>query len=368
MHAMIGAGGLNPIMNKSTGLLHSIQPLTDSRWDDFVARHPRSSVFHSSAWLSALHRTYGYQPVAYTTSLPEEELADAVVFCRIDSWLTGKRLVSLPFSDHCEPLVDDAGDLEAFYAVLDAKVRSDGLDYVELRPRCTIGGVTSLFRSIRSFCFHQIDLTPDLESLYANCHKDSTRRKIRRAEREGLTYEEGRSPALLDAFYRLLILTRRRHHIFPQPKAWFENLVACFGDDLKIRVASMHDKPIASILTLRHKKTLVYKYGGSDGHFHPFGPVQFLFWRTIQQAKRDGLRTFDLGRSDTDQPGLIRFKDRLGAVRSTLTYSRFSLSAPLVTISTTTSNWTGKVMWNGAVYLPDCMMPLVGSLIYRHVS
>src|SRR5690348_9279174 len=78
---------------------YQINPLTDPRWDCFLGRNPSASVFHSTPWLDALRRTYGYRPVAYTTSCPHSELENALVFCRVDSWLTGRRLVSLPFSE-----------------------------------------------------------------------------------------------------------------------------------------------------------------------------------------------------------------------------------------------------------------------------
>ena len=48
--------------------IHEFQPLTDPRWGDFLQRHPCSSIFHSVEWLEALHRTYGYDPIAITTS------------------------------------------------------------------------------------------------------------------------------------------------------------------------------------------------------------------------------------------------------------------------------------------------------------
>src|SRR5262245_20006552 len=86
--------------------VHQLDPLSDPRWKDLVAWHPDASVFHPSAWLGALQRSYGYQPVAYTTSAPGAPLGDGIVFCRVESWLTGRRLVSLPFSDHCAPLVE----------------------------------------------------------------------------------------------------------------------------------------------------------------------------------------------------------------------------------------------------------------------
>src|SRR4051812_78616 len=92
--------------------VYRLQPLEDQRWADLVDRHPHSSVFHSVAWLEALHRTYGYELVAYTTSSAGEPLKNGLVFCRVASWITSRRLVSLPFSDHCEPLVHSLADEE----------------------------------------------------------------------------------------------------------------------------------------------------------------------------------------------------------------------------------------------------------------
>jgi len=91
--------------------VYRMNPFSDGRWDDLVARHPNASAFHERGWLYALARTYGYEPLVITTSPPGERLTNGVVLCRISSWLTGTRLVSLPFADHCEPLLDDLGDL-----------------------------------------------------------------------------------------------------------------------------------------------------------------------------------------------------------------------------------------------------------------
>src|SRR5262249_35073515 len=139
-----------------------------------------------------------------------------------------------------------------------------GLRYIELRPVHPVGVADSGIYSTTDFWLHHIDLGPDIDTLYRNFHKDSIQRKIRRAEREHLRYEDGRSPHLLDAFYRLLLLTRRRHAMPPQPKTWFQALIEHFGEELKIRVAYQGGQPVAAILTLRHKDVMVYKYGASD--------------------------------------------------------------------------------------------------------
>jgi CelD/BcsL family acetyltransferase involved in cellulose biosynthesis len=348
--------------------IYPIDPLQDPRWAELVDRHPGASVFHTVAWLEALQRTYGYQPVAYTTSAPGARLEDGQVFCKVESWITGRRLISLPFSDHCEPLLGDAPDAAAFPTALEQTLRREKLRYIEIRPLQPLAAATDLCRPAQSYAFHQIDLRPDLAALFGNCHRSSTQRKIQRAEREGLIYETGRSEALLDAFWNLLLITRRRHGIPPQPRNWFRNLIRSFGDALQIRVAYRDGQPLASILTLRRKDTLVYKYGCSDARFNNLGGTQLLFWRAIEEAKRDGLRVFDLGRSDSGNAGLIEFKNRWGAARSTLTYMRISASPPRGMAGDAGAGWPRRIAKTVLARVPDRLLCMIGSALYRHIA
>ncbi len=348
---------------------YCIEPLKDLRWEEFVRRHPRASVFHSSAWLAALSRTYGYQPIAYTTSAAGQSLENGMVFCRVESWLTGRRLVSLPFSDHCEPLVDTPEDMASITLALEQESRAGRWRYIEMRPLQGREMVTELAHAAIPYCFHQLDLGPDIDTLFRNCHKNSTQRKILRAEREGLRYREGSTEELLDYFYRLHTLTRQRHHRPPQPRKWFVHLIDGFGDALKIRVAFQGERPVAAMVTIRHKDTLVYKYGGSDSRFNHLGSIHLLLWRAIQEAKASGLHFFDFGRTEAAQLGLITFKKRWGATQSSLTYSRYGLSDGIGHMfETSGSSWKSRV----AKYLLSHMQPgvlsLAGRALYRHVG
>lgn len=348
---------------------YRIDPLADDRWNEFVESQPRASLFHSSAWLKALVRTYRYQPVAYTTSPVGRRLESAVVFCEVKSWLTGRRLVSLPFSDHCEPLVSGPEQSDALVAALEQEFRRGKWQYLELRPVREFKVATALHSATVPYTFHELDLGPDIPTLFSNCHKNSTQRKIRRAEREGLRYAEGSSAELLDAFYRLHTLTRKRHQRPPQPRKWFANLLDCFGEALKIRVAFQGKRAVAAIITIRHKSTMVYKYGGSDSRFNHLGGMHLLLWRSIQDAKIEGLRTFDFGRTDADQPGLITFKKRWGSTQSDLIYSRYGLAEDLNHLfDASATSWKSRV----ASYVLSRMQPgilsVAGRALYRHVG
>ena len=356
--------------NKSVRrVAHQFYPLSDARWDRFLDRHARSSAFHSTPWLKALKQTYDYEVVGYTTSAPDEELENALIFARVESWLTGRRLVSLPFSDHCEPLVDRQEDLQVLIAAVEEELRREKWRYFEIRPLQPMAIRTSLHTTTTRYTFHELDLQSDLETIFQNLHKDSVQRKIRRAEREKLAYEEGRSESLLNDFYRLLELTRRRHHLPPQPKKWFQNLVGCFGDAVKIRVVRKDGRALAAILTVRYKDTLIYKYGASEARYNKLGGMHLLYWTSIQDAKACGLRYFDWGRTDANQFGLITFKKRWGTQESVLTYSRYALSGDSRHTFDLSSSTAKSAHARGLLgYLPNRLVSLLGRALYKHVA
>jgi hypothetical protein len=344
-----------------------LNPLVDSRWNEFIARHPNASIFHCEGWLRTLQDTYGYKPIVITTSKPEESLSNGIVFCSVDSWVTGSRLVSLPFSDHCEPLLSGEPDeLEALTHALQRLAQENNFNYIELRPLSPMADEfqkNGQFTRCYSHCIHQLTLDCDLDQLFKNFHKNCVQRNIRKAERLGLVYEEGRSEELLAKFYKLLLKTRRRHQIPPQSVRWFRNLSRCLGDQIKFRVVSSRNEPMAAIITCRYRNTMVYKYGCSDVRAHKRGVMSLLLWRAIQDAKEDGALWFDFGRSNNKNDGLIAFKDHWGGTRSPLPYLRYSIDS-----KTHESPWTHWVLGKTCKLLPDPLLESLGSFLYKHAG
>ena len=341
--------------------VYEFDPLHDGRWVPFLEKHPLASVFHSPEWLQALQRTYRHEVGALTTSVPGEALTNALVFCRVRSWLTGPRLVSVPFSDHCAPLVETEEQLDSLLGHLKQQCDRGTEQYLEIRSAANgAGGMTTS----ASFCLHRIDLRPDLSELFHALHESCVRRKIARAKREGVAYEEGTSEEILFEFYRMTVLTRRRHRVPPQPLSWFRNLISCMGDRVKIRLASYNGRPVAGILTIRYKDTMTYKYGCSDSQFHRFGPMQFLMWTAIQEAKNDGLVEFDMGRTDLSNEGLLTFKDHWGGTRSPLAYTRY----PEPRIHRTTESASLRIAKSLVVLTPASVLTRAGNILYHHID
>lgn len=336
----------------------------DTRWSEFLARHRSASVFHDRGWLEALMRTYGFEPYVLTSSPFEQPLEDGIVVCRVTSWVTGARLVSLPFSDHCEPLLRECDDAEEFVNWMHDACDLQQWRYVELRPLSTPCRRENTLRPSSSYWFHELDLEPGLDEIFRRLHKNSFQRKILRAEREGLTYEAGRAERIVNEFYRLLLNTRRRHRLLPQPRAWFDNLVECMGDKLQIRLARKNGVAIAAMLTLQHGSSLVYKYGCSNEKFHNLGGMPFLFWRLIGESKAAGIEKIDLGRTDLNNEGLVAFKDRLGAGKRLLTYYR-DTRTPRAGVATLSDS---RALRHFFAFLPEAVSSLAGRILYRHLG
>jgi hypothetical protein len=310
-----------------------------------------------------MQATYGYKPVVYTTSPPGVPLANGVVLCHVNSWLTGRRLVSLPFSDHCEPLLDSNLSFAAIAKEFRASVDTRRTSYVELRPNSE-ASIAYDAHSSATHVWHLLDLTRSPEQILRGAHKTAIQQPIRRAERENLTSEAGDSNRLLELFYSLMLKTRRKHQLPPQPIQWFRNIIECMRPNLTIRVAFKGDRAIASILTINHKNVVMYKYSCADPAYQNTGGTPFLLWQAILEAREAGLTQMDLGRSDTDNPGLIAFKDRWGATSSPLTYVRWSRETTRDS-KKHASPALGKRVFS---MLPDSVLKAAGQLLYKHVG
>src|SRR5579884_1210287 len=125
----------------------------------FLDRHSGATVFHTAGWLEALTRTYGYRAAAITTSEPGSELSNGLVYCYVDSWFTGRRIVSVPFSDHCTPLVSNDHEWAFLLNHLASECRRRNGEYVEIRPQVRMpDGLVEGYAPAARFYQHRLDL------------------------------------------------------------------------------------------------------------------------------------------------------------------------------------------------------------------
>ena len=61
-------------------------------------------------------------------------LENGVVFCEVKSWISGQRLVSLPFSDHCDPLIRSPAEHAHILTHIREHIVRTPCKYAEVRP------------------------------------------------------------------------------------------------------------------------------------------------------------------------------------------------------------------------------------------
>jgi len=278
----------------------------DPRYTAFATGHPWASLFTSPAWLSALEDAYGLT-IEIAAIAPDGALTAAIPYCRIDD-LRGSRLVAPPFSDYGDPLVQDPADLEqlldhlaGFACGLRLRALRNPLPAAE--PRLQAKG--------EAF-WHGIDLIPSLDELWAGLD-GSARQNSRKAERSGVTVRIGRDEADLRLFHAMHAQLRKtKYRMLAQPFGLFaairERFTAASGEpgDVVVVIAEAEGQPIAGILLILWQGTAYYKFNASfDTRLRP---NDLLTWHAIRYAKDRGCGSFDFGISDTDQPGLVRYK------------------------------------------------------------
>ena len=109
-----------------------LDPRTCSSWDEMILRTPGGSLFHSSAWAHVLSESYGYTPLYF--AFPENDRFKVLIpMMEVDSLLTGRRGVSLPFTDYCDPLLDGALSFQELFSQMVEYGKKRKWKYIELR-------------------------------------------------------------------------------------------------------------------------------------------------------------------------------------------------------------------------------------------
>jgi hypothetical protein len=342
--------------------LKSMNPLSQPSWDDMLLSSDNSSFFCTSHWARVLSESYGYRPI-YFAELGGDGFKTLIPMMEVNSIITGKRGISLPFTDHCALILNNSG---TFHEIMDQLIkygRRSGWKYVELRP----GGPLPDEFQPSSFCFgHVLDLSRITEKIYTS-FRDSTKRNIKRAENSGVQTRVSNTSNAVKEFYRLHCMTRKEHGLPPQPYRFFKNIYKhVISKDLGIVVlASYHEKPIAGAIYFHFGKTAIYKYGASDKRYQFFRPNNLVMWEAVQWYHRHGYKTLHFGRTEPENAGLLQFKRGWNTKEYTITYYKYNLKQEsFITDSLNVSGAHNRYFRK----MPLPLLKIAGSMLYRHMA
>jgi hypothetical protein len=340
----------------------TLDPLTHPGWDSLVDAHPESSFFHGSAWARVLQETYGHRPL-YFCRLENGRLKELLPVMEVSSPWTGRRGVSLPFTDFCPVLTTGDGDGAHLHSTAMEKGRERNWRYLECKSdhHEWPGSSPALM-----FYGHVIDLDRSEQTIFKG-FPGATRRNLARAESAGLQITFDTSLESMRTFYSLHSLTRRRHGLPPQAFRFFKNIVQYVlgpGHGF-IVTARAGNQPVAAAIYFHQGRRAIFKFGASDHAFQHLRPNNLVMWEAIKRYAADGFKSLHLGRTSPANHGLRRYKLGFGAREERIEHCRYDFRKHAFTAERCPAAETFSRVFR---CLPLPVLRLAGRMLYPHLS
>lgn len=339
-----------------------IDPLSFEGYEELLSATPQASFFHSSAWAWVLKESYGFRP-RYLASVGNGSFEALMPLMEVGTSLIGKKGVGLPFTDECRPLLNNGTDSQELAEKLIFLGRSFAWRRVEWRGGLGIlkGAVPSL-----SYLGHTLGLEMGENGLFRS-FRDSTKRNVAKALKQGLDARIETSPESMRIFYGLQCLTRKRHGLPPQPlrffmKLWEHAVKAGKG----FLVLAYHKGLAVSGAVFLHQGARgVFKYGASSRAAESLRANNLVMWEGIRECIRRGCKELSLGRTQPGHSGLLQFKRGWGGLEEPINYYRYHLRRGEFAREKPMENgWYTAVLSR----FPVPLLRLLGGLLYPHMA
>lgn len=308
-----------PTAPTTSGII-DIDPRTDSRWDS-LHHGAHAALFSSSTWLSILHSVYGFEFRARLKVVDDVAIA-GFGYAELDG-PRGARIVSLPFCDFNDPIIDAES---SWVELTDGLIGGDRPLVIRTLDHPVVSADTRLDTSTVGTA-HQLDASTDPNEVF-NDFATLPKRMIRRAAKVGLRTGTSTSRETLRSFFDLHLHVRKyRHGLLAQPYELFEQIATTYFDEGKGFIAGSWagDVFAGGCVVLIEGDTAYYKFSASHPDHRRDGVSHVTLFEGLRETYDRGLRWYDLGRSDLDPPGLVDFKRRFRPLeRSVTTHTSFA--------------------------------------------
>lgn len=349
-----------------------VNPELDTRWDAFVHNHPFGWIYHLGRWKVVLEGTFDHIRGYYLALVDQDSgaIRAALPLYHVRSWLTGNRLVSMPFATLSDPLISSGEDLEILIRAAMDLMQVSKSKFIELRTLNAYPLIQNpCFRRRDCYINHYLELTVPPQALKKRFHRSCVRQKIDRALKTDLVLKLDNDYIALQRFYRLHVLTRKRLSLVPQPFNFLESLWRAFAPSgyLQILIAEEQKRAVGGLILLKYKERVSVEFAASDYAFQGLCPNHFLFWEAIKLAYHDGYKIFDFGRTSRCNYSLMDFKRRWGTIAVPLP-EFFYPDQMCKRIEDVNNSMKYKIIKKIAEVAPLSTMRIIGAFCYRHLG
>jgi len=265
-----------------------------------LTRHPR--------WLHIFSQAMQHEPYVIQANV-DGQLVGALPLVYMQSFLFGKRLVSLPY-------VNTAGVKAnspeiAQHLVKAAMTLADRLRVkaLELRHEERVD-VQGLSEPEKQKIQMRLSLPATSELLWKS-FDPKVRNQIRKGEKAQLTISWG-SLDELGAFYDIFARNMRDLGTPVFGVELFATILTTFPKDAEVCIVRQGSKPVAASLLLHGKGITEVPSASSLREYNSTCANMLMYWHLLQRSIERQQTTFDFGRSSPDSP-TYQFKKQWGA-------------------------------------------------------
>jgi FemAB-related protein (PEP-CTERM system-associated) len=286
------------------------------RIEAFVAAHPQGTAFHRPAWLLGVAEGARCKVHALVVER-EGGLAAVLPLHEIHSPVFGRLLASSGFAvdggvlAECEP--------HALFAAAEELALRLSCTSIEMRGGPLPEGREGWAIRRDSHCGFVAPMAADDEAqLLAIPRKQ--RAEVRKGLANDLTIEVGRAERDRAAHHAIYAESVRNLGTPVFPRALFDAVLDRFSEDADILTVRHHSAPIASVLSLYHRGTVMPYWGGGAAVARQLRGNDRMYFELMRHARARGCTTFDFGRSKTNS-GAWHFKRNWGFEPEPLAYA-----------------------------------------------
>jgi FemAB-related protein (PEP-CTERM system-associated) len=287
--------------------------------DAFVRAHRLATPFHLSGWSRAVAQGCG-QESHYLIAESGASIAGVLPLTLVHSPLFGRALVSSGFAVGGGVLTDDSSVAQALIAEAVAMAERMTCPTVELRGGMITAG-TGWHHDETTYLGFVRDLAADDEAeLLAIPRKQ--RAEVRRALGFDLIVETGCSESDRSAHYTVYSESVRNLGTPVFPRALFDAVLDGFGEEADILTVRDQGTPVASVLSLYWRGTVMPYWGGGTAAARGLRANDLMYYALMNHARRRGCTRFDFGRSKAGT-GPAAFKHNWGFDGTPLAYAKY---------------------------------------------
>jgi len=341
-------------------------PSDKARWNQYVQAHPQATAYQNFAWVESVEQAYGHPNISLI-ALDHDQVVGVLPITKMQIPLSGNFLCALPFCDVGHALADNDQITAALLEQLKNLGNSSGAKHIEYRDTCSpIADSPTMTSELQGKKVRMLLPLPETSEQLLKGFKSKLRSQIRKAEKNGLTYQVGNSTELLDHFYHVFIYNMRKLGSPVHSKAWYQALRENYpSNNLLISIVYTEKTPIGAGIVLRNGNKACIPWASTLAEYNRLAPNMLLYWSLLKEVTDSGAKEFDFGRS-TYGEGTFKFKQQWGAQPLALNWA-----LPGHTHSPEEQTKPGKLRkiveqtWSR---LPIGMTTLVGPRIRKYIS